>query len=56
MGQIAEDIQEGFQCSWCGQCFEKEHGYPVLCFACRKGIKKKEMEKLGLQPAKYKEL
>ncbi len=24
----------GFQCSWCGVCFEQEHGYPVACGGC----------------------
>lgn len=34
MGQIADDIRIGFQCSNCGVCFEKEHDYPVLCEDC----------------------
>ena len=34
MGEIAEGIVEGFQCSHCGICFEDPHGYPVLCKDC----------------------
>ncbi len=34
MGEIADDIINGFQCSWCGTCFEEEHGYPVACQSC----------------------
>ena len=34
MGQIADDIIDGFQCSHCGICFEEEHGHPVLCEDC----------------------
>ena len=34
MGEIADDILEGFQCSHCGICFEKPHDYPVLCEEC----------------------
>lgn len=56
MGQIADDIVDGFMCSWCGTCFEKDHGYPVLCKACQKVTTPKEMKELGLQPAEHKEL
>jgi hypothetical protein len=56
MGEMADDVINGFMCSWCGTCFDGEHGYPVLCFECRKGMKKKEMEKHGLQAATLKEL
>lgn len=34
MGQIADDILCGFQCSVCGVCFHGEHGHPVLCSEC----------------------
>lgn len=34
MGEIAEGMINGFQCSHCGVCFEQEHGYPVLCTDC----------------------
>lgn len=36
MGEIADDMVCGFQCSGCGVCFENEHGYPVLCGSCYK--------------------
>ncbi len=61
MGDIADDIIEGFQCSWCGQCFEEEHGYPVVCKTCstdwyKEGHNQQELHKLGLQEATIKEL
>jgi len=34
MGEIADDMINGFQCSDCGTCFEEEHGYPVVCSSC----------------------
>jgi hypothetical protein len=34
MGDIADDIINGFQCSWCGVCFEEENGFPVACESC----------------------
>ena len=34
MGEIADDMIEGFCCSLCGVYFEKEHGFPVLCKDC----------------------
>lgn len=36
MGQIADDMVAGFQCSHCGICFEAAHNYPVLCRECFK--------------------
>lgn len=36
MGQMTDDIIDGFMCSHCGICFEEEHGYPVLCEDCHK--------------------
>lgn len=56
MGDIADDVISGFQCTWCGVCFQKEHGWPVVCFSCGKGVKKKELEKYGLQQATIKEI
>jgi hypothetical protein len=62
MGVIADDMINGFMCSWCGICFEEEHGYPVLCRGCYKdwlddGHTKKELLKEhGIQPAINKEL
>ena len=55
MGQIAEDVINGFQCSWCGQLFKGEHGYPVVCYDCGHGVSNKELEKVGLQRATLKE-
>ena len=54
MGQIANDIINGFQCSWCGICFEKAHGHPVLCDDCFRDSTKKERD--GLPKATEKEL
>lgn len=34
MGQIAEDMIEGFCCSLCSVYFAEEHGYPVACNEC----------------------
>ena len=34
MGEIAEWMIAGFQCSHCGTCFQDEHGHPVLCRNC----------------------
>ena len=71
MGEIADDIIEGFQCSWCGVCFEEEHGYPVVCSSCWNDEKKEnpkafkastilgttsEIHKSGVQKHIYKEL
>lgn len=57
MGELANDIINGFMCSWCGICFREEHGYPVVCHSCGKGIKEKELlEKHGVQKAIYKEI
>lgn len=56
MGDIADDIISGFMCSWCGQCFEDEHGYPVVCDACGSGVSNTELKKAGLQRATKPEL
>ena len=59
---LAGDILDGFSCSYCGVCFEKKHGYPVLCKDCWKNtIKsmktaKRILDKLGFQKAFLKEL
>lgn len=34
MGQLANDMINGFSYSECGVYFEKPHGYPVLCKDC----------------------
>jgi len=38
MGEIADDIINGKQCSFCGICFEEEHGFPVACDSCWKEL------------------
>jgi hypothetical protein len=53
MGEITDDILDGFQCSGCGVCFEKEHGYPVLCGYCwERGVMRSE----GISLATEREL
>lgn len=55
MGEIADDIVAGRQCSGCGILFEGEHGYPVLCESCwadtprsdRAGLQKATIEEIG---------
>lgn len=54
MGEIAEGMIEGFQCSHCGICFEREHGYPVLCNDCYDN--ETPEERAGLPKATEKEL
>ena len=54
MGQIADDIVNGLQCSWCGICFEKAHGYPVLCMSCYDNSNKED--RLHLSRAAEEEL
>ena len=54
MGQIADDMINGFCCSLCGVYFEEEHGYPVACKTCWKDLSKQE--KKTYQKATIKEL
>ena len=66
MGKIAEDMVNGFACSWCGIYFEKNHGYAVICTECwkdylhrypgDKGDKKEQLRTLGLQVAHLKQM
>lgn len=37
MGEIAQNCQDGKQCSECGVIFERKHYYPVLCDDCYNG-------------------
>jgi len=53
MGQIADDMIDGFCCSHCGTYFEEEHGYPVLCKSCYES--ETEEERAGIQKAHIKE-
>jgi len=55
MGDIADDIIDGFQCSWCGVCFTQEHGYPVACNDCWKSATNQERSNSGVQKAIYPE-
>lgn len=54
MGEVANDMIEGFACSWCGVYFKSEHGYPVLCRDCYGGASRKERKEF--QRAKNREL
>ncbi len=49
MGDIADDMVEGFSCSHCGIYFEVAHGYPVLCENCYGS--ETEKDRAGLQKA-----
>ena len=52
MGEIADDMVEGWTCSHCGMFFGEPHGYPVLCHECfdretpaeRAGVQRAEQE------------
>lgn len=50
MGEIADDIVNGACCSWCGEYFSGEHGYPVLCVKCWKEARGQPSDP-GLQQA-----
>jgi hypothetical protein len=54
MGEMADDIADGFVCSHCGVYFEHSHGYPVLCHGCFDTETKKE--RAGLPRATEPEL
>jgi hypothetical protein len=56
MGEMADDMVNGFSCSWCGIYFKKEHGYPVVCKSCAEGKRDKELLKDGVQNALYPEM
>lgn len=56
MGELAEMIVEGKMCSWCGVCFEEEHGYPVACKDCWKTTDAEKRKKSGVQKAVFAEL
>ena len=42
MGEIADDIINGWCCDLCGQYFNEEHGYPATCSECWIGLTPKE--------------
>jgi Zn-dependent alcohol dehydrogenase len=54
MGEYADSVISGFMCSHCGQCFDGEHGHPVLCKDCFDS--ETEEERAGLPRATLKEL
>ncbi len=54
MGQIADDMINGLCCSHCGNYFEEEHGYPVLCESCYGS--ETEEERTGIQKAYIEEV
>lgn len=56
MGEIANDMVQGFCCSDCGVYFEAEHGYPVLCRSCWKQTSPRDRKAEGVQRAHFKEL
>lgn len=42
MGQLADDMVNGYSCTLCGVYFEDEHGYPVVCQSCYDDLSKAE--------------
>lgn len=54
MGEIADDMIEGFMCSHCGTYFDKAHGHPVLCYSCF--TDETPEERAGLGQAYIKEI
>jgi len=56
MGDLADDMIEGYSCSWCGIYFMDSHEYPVVCKTCAEGKSDKELLKLGVQNAIHKEM
>lgn len=56
MGELADDLIEGFSCSWCGIYFEEAHGYPVVCNGCWKDSTEQERKGSCVQLAIYDEM
>jgi hypothetical protein len=52
MGQISDDIVDGLCCNFCGQYFEDEHGYPVVCGECWDELPKRD--RAGLPKATFR--
>jgi len=44
MGDMANDIVQGWCCEWCCMFFKREHGYPVICDSCWEDATKEEKE------------
>lgn len=53
MGELANDMVDGYSCSHCGVYFEKPHDYPVLCHDCYD--RETKAERAGIQRAINKE-
>lgn len=55
MGELSEDMIEGFCCTECGIYFIAPHGYPVVCKSCIKHFSKEEQDEQGMILAKLPE-
>ena len=49
MGEIADQMIEGQICSWCGCAFSVSYEFPAVCRMCAQGVKKEDLEDIGLQ-------
>ena len=56
VGELADDMVDGFSCSWCGIYFKRPHEYPVVCKSCAKGYSDKKLLEMGVQRAIEKEM
>ena len=54
MGEMADMLINGEQCSHCSSMFENGHGYPVLCHECYDTESKEE--RAGIQRATEEEM
>lgn len=52
MGQYADDLIDGLQCSWCSTYFVQEHGFPVICKKCYESYPDRA-RMLGIQKASF---
>jgi hypothetical protein len=51
MGELSDDMVDGFCCTMCTMYFTKSHGYPVLCSQCYASMS--ESERAGTPCAVY---
>jgi Pyruvate/2-oxoacid:ferredoxin oxidoreductase delta subunit len=50
MGKSALDMLRGVQCSGCGVCFVRAHGFPVLCEYCwDRGVRRADRIRLAVE-------
>jgi hypothetical protein len=56
MGEYADLIIDGLQCSGCGAMFQEAHGYPVFCHLCWDDMNAHERKHSGAQRATVLEL